>query len=94
MIYKGYYYKGRIFPGQSALPSMIPPLEDYIYPNERSLPYNIRMIPPFDKEPLFPDKDEGLIEYEEIEIGWCWNDMGKKEGFFLADPVFSFERIK
>ena len=97
MIYKGYYYKGRIFPGQSALPLMLDAIEDYgfgPYPNERSLPYNIKMEPPFDKEPLFPNKDGGVIEYTENKIGWCWNDRGQKEDFIIASPVFPFGRIK
>jgi len=91
--YKGYYYQGHIFPGQSALPLNIPEIK-FPHEDERSFPYHLRMEPPFDKEPLFPHSDGGVIEYEEVEIGFCWNSLGNKEYFFLASPVFPFERIK
>ena len=86
-IYRGYYYKGVVFEGQSALPFMLG--------NDRSMwPFNWRLEPPWDKTCPIPGKRQGVIEYTLTDIGFAYDENSDKKHFFIVSPHFTFNRIR
>ena len=86
-IYSGYYYNGLVFEGQSAMPFILDK-------DPRCWPCNIKMEPPCDKPPLFPDQNGGVINYRYEVIGKVYNEYGNLEDFCLAHYIWPFKRIK
>jgi len=86
-IYSGYYYKGVVFEGQSALPTLL---------NEeiRHWPFNWKLEPPWDKKCPIPGKRHGVIQYTLTDIGVSYNEKGERKHFFIVSPHFPFKNIR
>lgn len=96
-IYSGYYYRGYIFPGESALPFNIPSVGEMLAKDDQDgrLPYNIKIAPIFKGIRFFDGKkQEGVIHFRQELLGEVWDDENELEGFYLAYPVPPFYRLK
>ena len=86
-VYSGYYYRGIVFEGQSALP--------FILEDDPSLwPFNWRFEPPWDKQCPIPGKKEGVVKFQVKDLGFAYDENGERKHFYIAKPYFEFRSIR